>query len=129
MLPNLDQQLNDNIIPTLPEIRQSMMRFLSIPRKLQVYGYLIDSLQGITANRRCKNLERHYMYISYDGQCWWMAGLSGALLGNIHSENVTEISRRLGVFMEELTPPKRCETCPARFICAESPHLSNVLTN
>lgn len=122
MLPHLDSEIDSLIIPSLDEVNKILSNFAP-PNGLVVYGYLLDIINGIASVRRCKNLEKHYIFISYDGNCWWMAGLSSAFLGNIKSIGAKSVSNHLQCFIDNMNPPLRCEKCPARFICGESPYL------
>lgn len=125
MLPNLDREPDDSLVPSLAEATEALTQFTQHPRKLLVYGYLIDAVRGTPAGRRCRNLEKHYAYVSYDGQCWWMAGLTGAPLGDLNAGSAAQISARLRSYRAEMDPPARCTTCPARFICSESPRRAD----
>lgn len=129
MLPNLDHIPQSDLIPSLDEINLELKKYISQSKPLVTYGYLIDTLLGAPACRRCKNLEKYYIYISYDGQCWWMAGLSGAPLGNIKDVGASVISSNLDLYTKYVDVPKRCVTCPARFVCSISPYLKTVENN
>ena len=54
------------------------------------------------AGRRCRNLEKNYAYVSYDGQCWWMAGLAGAL-GDLDADGA-QFSERLREYRDAMGP-------------------------
>jgi MoaA/NifB/PqqE/SkfB family radical SAM enzyme len=125
MLPNLDREPDDSLVPSLAEVTAALAQFAERPRELLVYGYLIDAVRGVPAGRRCRNLEKHYAYVSYDGQCWWMAGLTGAPLGDLTTGDAAQLSARLRTYRNEMDLPVRCGTCPARFICSESPHKTD----
>jgi MoaA/NifB/PqqE/SkfB family radical SAM enzyme len=127
MLPSQAHSLADDVVASPDEAMEALTRFAARPRRLLVYGYLIDAVRGVPAGRRCRNLERHYVYVSYDGQCWWMSGLTGAPLGDVTADGVPTIAARLREYRATMEPPARCVTCPARFICSESP-ASQILT-
>lgn len=126
MLPNLDHMPPKELIPTLDEINLELKKYIDLSKPLITYGYLIDALLGAQVCRRCKNLEKYYIYVSYDGQCWWMAGLAGAPLGNIKDIGASVISNNLELYTKYVDIPERCITCPARFVCAISPFLETV---
>jgi MoaA/NifB/PqqE/SkfB family radical SAM enzyme len=121
MMPSAGRSLTESVMATPNEAAAALKAFASRSRRLLVYGYLIDGIRGIHAGRRCRNLERNYIYISYDGQCWWMAGLTGAPLGNATADGVPTIARRLRNYRTTMEPPVRCATCPARMLCVDSP--------
>ena len=54
MLPNLDREPDDSLVPSLSQAREALTRFARLPRKLLVYGYLIDAVRGTPAGRRCR---------------------------------------------------------------------------
>lgn len=128
MLPSQAHSLHDGLLAAQAEALEALTRFAARPRRLQVYGYLVDAVRGVPAGRRCRNLEQHYVYVSYDAQCWWMSGLTGAPLGDISTDGVPAVAARLREYRNTMKPPARCATCPARFICSESPTGKEILS-
>lgn len=123
MLPNIDRKSDLTLIPSLQELKFYLEKYIIESKPLTTYGYLFDIMQGVEPVRRCENLEKNYIYISYNGKCWWMAGLSGAALGDYHNSGLGPINDKLEYYMSNFNPPERCGTCPARSICLVSPLL------